>query len=620
MANYLTTDTDLTAVANAIRTKGGTSAPLSFPDGYVQAIGDIETGSDLTALSLPSMPFAYTFNGQYTVVSQGATHQPNARTFPYLETPVYGETYKYVVAYGDSPSYYNQIERTFVYNGPQVFTYSSGAQLTVGAAGLTLERTTAFNWTAVILLKDAGVEGYSSVSARGVTYTNLAAENIKKGVTVSVGDTNMANRIISVAGTYEDSGGGASKKQINFIDYDGTIVQSYTSAEWANVSALPDNPSHTGLVAQGWNWTKAQIDAQLTASPDGDIWVGQMYITESGDTEIDVNLSDSARLSPILTICVNGSVTVDWGDNTSPNTVTGSSLYTRKAVPHTYASEGNYTIAIHVVSGSFQFYCSSAYLILRKNTAVLENRVYANCVENVRFGNGVTSIGNYAFCFCYSLKNITIPNGVTSFGTYVFQNCYSLASVTIPNGVTLVAANTFDSCYTLASVTLPNSVTTIGNSAFTSCYGLTSITIPSSVTSIEGSAFQSCFALKSIAIPNSVTSIGNSAFRNCYALTSITLPSSVTSIGNSAFHSCYALTSITIPSSVTSIEGSAFYNCYGMAEYHILPTNVPTLGTTVFNNIVSDCKIYVPSGTLSDYQSATNWSTYASYMVEESAA
>lgn len=44
MANYLTTDTDLTAVADAIRTKGGTSADLVFPGGFVDAIDAIETG------------------------------------------------------------------------------------------------------------------------------------------------------------------------------------------------------------------------------------------------------------------------------------------------------------------------------------------------------------------------------------------------------------------------------------------------------------------------------------------------------------------------------------------------------------------------------------------------
>ncbi len=37
-------DSDLTSVANAIRTKGGTSAQLAFPSGFVSAIGDISTG------------------------------------------------------------------------------------------------------------------------------------------------------------------------------------------------------------------------------------------------------------------------------------------------------------------------------------------------------------------------------------------------------------------------------------------------------------------------------------------------------------------------------------------------------------------------------------------------
>lgn len=44
MADYLVTDTELTSIANAIRTKGGTSASLEFPTEFVQAINDIQTG------------------------------------------------------------------------------------------------------------------------------------------------------------------------------------------------------------------------------------------------------------------------------------------------------------------------------------------------------------------------------------------------------------------------------------------------------------------------------------------------------------------------------------------------------------------------------------------------
>ena len=43
VVEYLTTDTDLIKVANAIRVKSGTTAKLSFPDGFVQAINSIPT-------------------------------------------------------------------------------------------------------------------------------------------------------------------------------------------------------------------------------------------------------------------------------------------------------------------------------------------------------------------------------------------------------------------------------------------------------------------------------------------------------------------------------------------------------------------------------------------------
>ena len=44
MAEYLTNTTDLTAVADAIRAKGGTAAQLVYPSGFVSAIQAIQTG------------------------------------------------------------------------------------------------------------------------------------------------------------------------------------------------------------------------------------------------------------------------------------------------------------------------------------------------------------------------------------------------------------------------------------------------------------------------------------------------------------------------------------------------------------------------------------------------
>mgnify|MGYP004528510505 CR=1 FL=1 len=48
MAEYLTNTTDLTKVADAIRAKSGTTAVLEYPDGFATAIGDIQTGTELS--------------------------------------------------------------------------------------------------------------------------------------------------------------------------------------------------------------------------------------------------------------------------------------------------------------------------------------------------------------------------------------------------------------------------------------------------------------------------------------------------------------------------------------------------------------------------------------------
>ena len=175
-------------------------------------------------------------------------------------------------------------------------------------------------------------------------------------------------------------------------------------------------------------------------------------------------------------------------------------------------------------------------------------------------------------------------------------------------------------CNMLQKVYIGKNVTNIGYCAFCYCYSLTSISIPDGVTSIGDDAFYYCYSLTSISIPDGVTSISDNAFGYCYSLASITIPDGVISIGNYAFYSCGSLTSISIPDGVTSIGNRAFSNLRGMKEYHFLSPTPPTLGSTnVFNNIPSDCIIYVPKGSAEAYKTATNWTVVADKIQEEPA-
>ena len=189
----------------------------------------------------------------------------------------------------------------------------------------------------------------------------------------------------------------------------------------------------------------------------------------------------------------------------------------------------------------------------------------------------------------------------------------AMTEAIIGDCVTEIGGSNFSSCKSLTSVTIPNSVTTIGNGSFSSCVSLTSIDIPSGVTSIGNNAFNSCSGITSIVIPSGVTSIEDWTFTLCYSLTSVTIPSGVTSIGVNAFNYCRSLTSVTIPSGVTSIGTSAFRGSTGLTSVTVNAVTPPTLGDYAFDSTQgehSGCPIYVPSASLTAYQTA--WSDYAS--------
>ena len=175
--------------------------------------------------------------------------------------------------------------------------------------------------------------------------------------------------------------------------------------------------------------------------------------------------------------------------------------------------------------------------------------------------DGVKSIGNRAFDYCYSLISISIPNSVTSIGDESFIDCSSLSNLVIPNSVTSIGAWAFDGCKSLRSFVIPDSVTSIGYGAFSYCSSLSSLVIPDGVTSIRDYVFSGCSSLSSLVIPNSVTSIGDSAFSGCSSLSSLAIPDSVTCIGFGAFEGCSSLRDIVIPNSVNDIEDRAFEGC-----------------------------------------------------------
>ena len=410
------------------------------------------------------------------------------------------------------------------------------------------------------------------------------------------------------------------EKDVNFYDYDGTLLYSYTKSEINRISSLPPNPSHVGLTAQGWNWTLAEIKDQIQHLPDLAVNVGQLYITSSGKTEIDFTLEDPNCLSPYLVISVNGTVVVDWGDGSATTTVTGSSLTGYNVNQHTYPSTGSYTLTIEVTNGAFAFYNHSSEfsgvfsVVSTGSNYIRRDPTYANTIKHIRLGNNV-SVGVHGFCRIYNLETLTVPTG-TTFGVRVFGYDEKLKYCVLPRSVTTVFEDLFARCSSILGVSLPSTINKFENGAFNACRFIKDLTIPYTATSFANNVVSSCISLRKyivptgkttssnyefsslynlekISLPNTITSLTVSYLQDCNKLESFVIPSSVTSIGSNCFLRDYRLKTLTLPNTVTTISDGAFQTCTSLESIN-LPSSITSIGKGIFNGCTSLKEITLP--------------------------
>ncbi|MCR5249292.1 MAG: leucine-rich repeat protein [Lachnospiraceae bacterium] len=112
-------------------------------------------------------------------------------------------------------------------------------------------------------------------------------------------------------------------------------------------------------------------------------------------------------------------------------------------------------------------------------------------IKEVRFPDGITSIGAYSFYKATSLsQNLVIPDGVTKIGTYAFEESAITGDLTIPASVTSLGENAFNDCQKLTGelIIRGGGITVIPKYCFYRCY-FTKVTLPSSLQEIRQYAF-----------------------------------------------------------------------------------------------------------------------------------
>lgn len=240
---------------------------------------------------------------------------------------------------------------------------------------------------------------------------------------------------------------------------------------------------------------------------------------------------------------------------------------------------------------------------------------------------GVTRVAYGAFKGEYGVTEITIGNGVKSIGSYAFPE--SLEKVAIGSGVSVLEDYTFADCVNLTDVTLTDGLIEIYGSAFCNC-GFESIAIPGSVEKISIGAFDGCKRLKTIEvdennrnycaidgnlcskdgktlvlyaqgktektpiIPSGITVIGESAFSACDNITELTIPDGVTDIERDAFSYCRNLKSVTFGANLIRIGSWAFSRCESLARVDFNKTKI--IDDYVFESCAMLESIIVPSG------------------------
>ncbi|MDD6878764.1 MAG: leucine-rich repeat domain-containing protein, partial [bacterium] len=215
--------------------------------------------------------------------------------------------------------------------------------------------------------------------------------------------------------------------------------------------------------------------------------------------------------------------------------------------------------------------------------SIIDRSFENKSIQNLTLGEGVTSLGSYAFKD-NQISELTVPSNVTNIGIGAFSEQKNSNGQTIPINEVVIeeykneySPDVFDNIKKLTinsgsiqfrafynksiqNLTLGEGVTSIGNQSF---YGnqISKLTIPSSVTTIGEGAFygnQICILYLNNAI--NLESIGEYAFyENQIFSVYLTSTSGLKSIGNYAFYE-NQMNILTIPSSVTNIGSYAFAN------------------------------------------------------------
>ncbi len=287
---------------------------------------------------------------------------------------------------------------------------------------------------------------------------------------------------------------------------------------------------------------------------------------------------------------------------------------------------GYCTALTHINIKSLASWCGISFVYEGTNPLSADDGVFTGLYLNgelvegdLVIPEGVTKIGDFAFCGYDVLTSVSLPASLESISGSAFLKCYLLNEITLNenNGYySLIDGILFNKDKTelvmcppgkeISDYIIPDGVTHIGEYAFSYENDLKSVTVGDGVTDIGNYAFSYCEALSNLSIGKNVTNIGEYAFYYCQAMEEIVWNAvSLNSSGDWVFHgigwksdgvkvvigddvvlfpaifSGGKIISVVIGSGETTISEKAFYNCQQLTDVTFL-NGVTTVGNNAF--------------------------------------
>lgn len=227
---------------------------------------------------------------------------------------------------------------------------------------------------------------------------------------------------------------------------------------------------------------------------------------------------------------------------------------------------------------------------------------YIDSIRSVRIGDGITSIGHYAFYGCKNLQGtFYIPQNVSSIGAMAFEECTAINCISVDerNQYFIVANDILmnqEKTRVLwcpktktGQLILPKETRTIDSTAFSGCKQLTGpLVLPKGVNVIGDEAFRFCEGLSGdLVIPEGIEILGGYE-SYCFADTKfggkLSLPDSLKSIGIGVFLGTEFSGELLLPKNIETISEKAFLGSRGFDKKLTIPQNTAIIARYAFEN------------------------------------